>query len=116
LGSCAAVVAVVVSVQAANPQILTVLFVQQADVAADVTDSGESLFPVVPPGYVTEEEAEAIFASLDVDNSGTINFTKFVAGCLGRRHINEKTVQTAFDRLDVRHTGAIELQVSSTLS
>jgi EF-hand domain pair len=92
------------------------VFAQQADMAADVTDSGESLFPVVPPGYVTEEEAEAIFASLDVDNSGTINFTKFVAGCLGRRHINEKTVQTAFDRLDVRHTGAIELQVSSSLS
>ncbi|KAG5180405.1 kinase-like domain-containing protein [Tribonema minus] len=59
---------------------------------------------------VTEEEAEAIFSALDIDHSGVINFTEFVAGCLGHRHINETTIRCAFDRLDYDRNGVIELR------
>lgn len=37
---------------------------------------------------------------MDLDNSGTIDFTEFVAGCLVEKQVGEAALHTAFDRLD----------------
>lgn len=56
----------------------------------------------------TEEEIENIFQSVDVDKSGTIHYTEFLAATLEvHGHIEEDRLAEAFDRLDADDTGYI---------
>ena len=41
-----------------------------------------------------------MFEAIDVDGSGTIEITEFVAACLVKRQINDAAIKAAFSRLD----------------
>lgn len=55
-----------------------------------------------------KEEMEDIFASVDVDGSGNIHYTEFLAATLeAHGHIEEERLAEAFDRLDSDDSGFI---------
>lgn len=56
----------------------------------------------------SEEDIETMFESVDVDKSGTIHYTEFLAATLEvHGHIEEDRLAEAFDRLDADDTGYI---------
>ncbi|CAN0371928.1 unnamed protein product, partial [Hapterophycus canaliculatus] len=59
---------------------------------------------------MTDEDVEALFRSVDVDNSGYIHFNEFLAATIQQRHMDEAQLRPAFDRLDRSHTGFINLE------
>ncbi|CAM9304960.1 unnamed protein product [Laminaria digitata] len=57
-----------------------------------------------------KSRVEEIFAAMDHDHSGSINFTDFVAGCLVEKQVGESALRTAFARLDHSRSGLISLE------
>lgn len=45
-------------------------------------------------------QVERIFDAIDVDHSGTISITEFVAASLAKQQINTRAIKAAFNRLD----------------
>eukprot|EP00752_Nemacystus_decipiens_P006678 g6005.t1 len=58
---------------------------------------------------MAEEDVEALFNSVDVDNSGFIHYNEFLAATIQQRKLDEAHLRPAFDRLDRSHTGFINL-------
>ncbi|CAN0101184.1 unnamed protein product [Sphacelaria rigidula] len=53
-------------------------------------------------------EIQAMFDAADVDNSKELHFNEFLAATLGRRELDDRRLQLAFDRLDFDHSGKID--------
>lgn len=49
-----------------------------------------------------------MFDAADVDNSKELHFNEFLAATLGRRELDDRRLQLAFDRLDFDHSGKID--------
>ena len=64
--------------------------------------AGSPVYPThpIPTPVPRLAQAEEIFAAMDHDHSGSINFTDFVAGCLVEKQVGESALRTAFARLD----------------
>ncbi|CAM9621206.1 unnamed protein product [Ectocarpus sp. 4 AP-2014] len=58
-------------------------------------------------GGLDEEGVERIFEAMDVDKSGNISITEFVAASLAKQQINTRAIKAAFSRLDCGRTGLI---------
>ncbi|CAB1116073.1 unnamed protein product [Ectocarpus sp. CCAP 1310/34] len=58
-------------------------------------------------GGLDEEGVERIFEAMDVDKSGEISITEFVAASLAKQQINTRAIKAAFRRLDYGRTGLI---------
>ncbi|CBJ30420.1 calcium-dependent protein kinase [Ectocarpus siliculosus] len=58
-------------------------------------------------GGLDEEGVERIFEAIDVDKSGEISITEFVAASLAKQQINTRAIKAAFNRLDYGRTGLI---------
>lgn len=53
-----------------------------------------------PPAPSLVSQVERIFEAIDVDKSGEISITEFVAASLAKRQINTRAIKAAFSRLD----------------
>ncbi|CAM9624493.1 unnamed protein product [Ectocarpus fasciculatus] len=58
-------------------------------------------------GGLDEAGVERIFEAIDVDKSGEISITEFVAASLAKQQINTRAIKAAFSRLDYGRTGLI---------
>lgn len=58
------------------------------------------MYAPIPSLSLCLAQVEEIFAAMDHDHSGSINFTDFVAGCLVEKQVGESALRTAFARLD----------------
>jgi Ca2+-binding EF-hand superfamily protein len=62
-------------------------------------------------GFVPELDIEALFAAADLDQSGSLGFTEFVAACLYSRYASLDTlIREAFQALDHNGEGIVSMQ------
>lgn len=61
---------------------------------------------------MNDAHLQEVFESIDVDHTGTINFTEFCAACLGQRHVSDTNVRVAFEALDTQHRGSISKEAA----
>jgi calcium-dependent protein kinase len=62
-------------------------------------------------GHYSPEEVEAIANSIDINNSGKIDFNEFIIAMYDRRKLYlRESLNEAFDHFDIDHTGFIEVE------
>jgi len=80
----------------------------QFDTSNDGTISLDEFREAMTKFEYSDEEIASLFGSVDMDKSGKINYTEFLAATLGvHGHIQEDRLAEAFDRLDADDTGYI---------
>jgi len=80
----------------------------QYDTANNGVISFEEFKAALEKSNYPQEQVEEIFKSIDVNSTGNINYTEFVAATLEiNGHIEEERVAEAFDRLDSDDSGYI---------
>ena len=68
----------------------------------DHCDSYDAVVAISP-------SVQAIFNGVDVDGSGSLSLTDFLAASMNRRDLDERRLRLAFDRLDYDHSGFIDV-------
>ena len=58
--------------------------------------------------FVAESEIEHLFQDVDLDQTGMIKYSEFLAACLQEHlYLHEDRVVDAFNKLDIDHSGVI---------
>ena len=58
--------------------------------------------------FVAEAEIEHLFQDVDLDQTGMIKYSEFLAACLQEHlYLHEDRVVDAFNKLDIDHSGVI---------
>jgi calcium-dependent protein kinase len=70
-----------------------------------------STFQQQAGGHYSKEEVEAIARSVDINDSGKIDFNEFIIAMYDRRKLYLRdSLAEAFEHFDVDHTGFIEVE------
>ena len=66
----------------------------------------DQLRQVLEDHGIPDQEVQKIFDEIDQDNSGTIDYSEFIAAAMGERvYLDEENLHDAFHRLDIDGTG-----------